>query len=87
MICIKRVFKTAEKAAEVKQAYMNALKIHDLPVDSKVSIADGNYPNEFLVILGDPNGNDMMETWIEPGAVVGNSFPSQVEVHSNNFSK
>lgn len=68
MICIKRVFQTAEKALSVKQSYQDALKTSWRANDTGISIVDGENPNEFLIILGSPNEHNVTESWIEPSA-------------------
>lgn len=71
MICIKRVFKTADKAAKFRQTYQEALAGSPAFNNSEIFIQDGDHPNEFLLVIGMPNTGDMMETWVEPGAFSG----------------
>lgn len=65
MICIKRVFETAEQAAKVKEQFHHALVGSPAYINSEIAITDGDAPNEFFLVVGNSNANNLETTLVE----------------------
>lgn len=61
MIQILRKFNSAEEATRVKCNYHEALKGSPAYINSEIAILDGDSDNEFILIVGNHNSNDIYE--------------------------